>query len=165
VAFRLAGTLAALALAGCGGSSTHTTTAGPGAAAAERQFIAAAKAICAQAGEQQKPLKARKEALRGEPTAQATPAFASLADRAAAIARRADARLAALPRPPADAQTIAQLVHAYALEATDAGEIASAVADKDGNLGEAASEALARLVRQNQAAAERLGMGSCFALE
>jgi len=121
--------------------------------------------ICEQAGAREKPLKARKEALRGEPAAQATPEFVSLAHQAAAIAHRADERLAALPRPPADARTVGQLVRAYALEATDAGEIASAVADRDGNLGEAASEALARLVRQNQPAAEGLGMGECFALE
>jgi hypothetical protein len=164
--FGVAIVVAALALGGCGGSSTHTTsTPAPGATAAHQRFVAQAVHICEAAGLQEKPLKARKEALRGESGATATTAFASLAQEASAIARGAEQRLAALARPAADAQTIGALVHAYSLEALDAGEIAKAVAKHEGSLGEAASDALAKLVRQNLAAAKRLGMGACFELE
>jgi len=159
----------ALALAGCGGTSHATPTtgaAGPAGSAAEQRFIAHATLICALASQRERPLKARKEALRSSTsTATAGPAFASLAREAAAIARTADERLAALPRPAADARAIGQLVHAYSLEATDAGEIANGVANKDSELGEAASDALAGIVRKNLNAAKRLGMGACFTLE
>jgi hypothetical protein len=158
----------ALALAGCGSASPATRTtgaAGPSRSPTEQHFIARAALICASASQRERPLKARKEALRSSASATAAPAFASLVRQASAIARGADESLAALPRPAADAQAIGQLVHAYSLEATDAGEIANGVANKDSELGEAASDALAGIVRKNLSAAKSLGMGACFTLE
>jgi hypothetical protein len=158
--------LATLAVAGCGGGGTHTASvAAPGAVAAVRRFVAQSRRICAGVGAQEQPLKARKQALQGQSSAAAATAFAALARQAAAIARGAEEQLAALPRPPTDAPAIGRLVHAYSVEADDAGEIASAVANRESGLGEAASDALAKLVRQNLASASRLGMGECFTLE
>ncbi|HTU77675.1 MAG TPA: hypothetical protein VMF09_02830 [Solirubrobacteraceae bacterium] len=173
LAVALAALALALVLAGCGGAGVKATSAsGPGAGveqrqslAARREFVAHAAAICARAGAQAKPLKAHEEALKGQPVASATPAFVSLARRAMAIALAAYERLRALPRPPADASAVQQLLQAYAEETSDAGDIANAAAHKENSLGEAVSQALGKSVSRNLAAAKRFGMGECFLLE
>jgi hypothetical protein len=169
-ALGLACVLGALGVAGCG--STNTTSASTPAVrdnrvahAARRQFVAQASAVCASAGAQERPLKAREQALKGEPVAEANQAFVSLAREAASIAHNADERLRALKEPPAEAAKVQQLLQAYSEEANDAREIANAVAHQENNVGEAVSSALSKLIAGNVASAERLGMGECFTLE
>jgi hypothetical protein len=169
--------LTALALAACGGASTKTTGASgsgsePGATvtrrqspATHREFVARAADICESAGAQAKPLKAREEALKGQPVASATPAFAALVRQGATIARGAYERLRALPKPPADASAIQQLLQSYAEETNDAADIANAAAHKENSLGEAISQALSRLISERLAVAKSFGMGDCFQLE
>ncbi len=158
--------LGALGVAGCGGTSTKTTSATTTAVQVTRgQFVAQASAVCASAGAQERPLKAREQALKGEPVAEANQAFVSLAREAATIAHDADERLRALKEPPAEAAAVQQLLRAYAEEANDALEISNAVAHQENNIGEAVSSALSRSITGNVAAAKRLGMGECFTLE
>jgi hypothetical protein len=176
VAFGLLLTLATLTMCSCGGAGTEKASVSPsgtlvvktsvsGSLAAHRRFVGQASDICAGVRAQQEPLRVREEALRKLPVNEADQEFVPLARQAAAIARNADARLGALPRPPADAQAIAQLVRAYSEEAADASSIASAASHRENDVGEAVSAALARSIGIHSASAKSLGMGACFALE
>jgi len=171
--------LAALVLAGCGSShaTTVTVTTGSTVAAAggaaggdapAAQFAAQATRICEGVRTQQAPLRAQEEALKGQlghSAASADLAFSSLASQAAAIAQAALGRLTSLPRPPAEAQAIQQVLQAYSEQVGDAHTIASASASRQNSRGEAAASSLARSVLTHSAAARKLGMGECFGLE
>jgi hypothetical protein len=175
----LALALGALGLAGCGGSHATTVTvttgsvaaaaaSGAGGDAGAAQFVAQATRICEGVRTQQAPLKGREEALKGQlgrSAASADLAFSSLASQAAAIAQAALGRLAALPRPPAEAQAIEQVLQAYSEQVGDARTIAAASASRQNSRGEAAAGALGRSVLTHSAAARKLGMGECFGLE
>jgi hypothetical protein len=165
-AFGLVVVLATLAISGCGGAKgTGTSATGSGASATPAQFIAQASSICRGVVIQEEPLKTREESLKSLPAETAEKELVSLANQASAISRTADGRLRALPRPPADAKTIGQLVQAYAEEATDASAIANAAAHEESQLGESAARALADSIAAHSASAKKLGMGDCFAGE
>jgi len=170
-AFALVLALAALAMSGCSGtnstagSTSATSTTGSGALATRAQFIAQAASICQGVRSQEKPLKARQEALKSLPAAESEKEFVSLANQAASISRSADARLRALARPPADAHTIERLLQAYTEEANDASTLASAATRQESDLGESATLALAKSIATYSASAKSLGMGDCFAGE
>jgi hypothetical protein len=165
--------LAALGLAGCGGSGASTVTATTGSASVSAgggaaQFSTAATRICEGVHAQQEPLQIREESFKGQlgrSAASADLAFASLARQAAAIAQTGLGRLVALPRPHAQALAIEQVLQAYSEQVGDANTIASAAASGQNSRGEAASAALARSIAAHGIAARRLGMGECFGLE
>jgi hypothetical protein len=148
---------------GCGGSSTNTTASTDASSAAtQTQFVAQASRICEGVRTQEQPLQASEQSLKRLPIAKADETFVSLARQAASIARSAEKRLSALPRPTADQQEIATLLQAYSAEATDAENLANAAVNQESKLGEAATIALARSVALNSASAQKLGMGDCF---
>ncbi len=158
--------LAALVISSCGSSSTKNATAtASGTGAATAQFIAGASAICQRVAREEQPLRAREESLKNLPVATADEEFVSLAREAAAISQAAEEKLGALPRPPADAQTIQQLLLAYAEESREASSIASAAARQENGRGEDATGALTRSIALHDASAKKLGMGDCFVLE
>ena len=66
VVLGLVATVAMLALAGCGSSSSSTPTAqtAAGSSATKAQFAAHAEAICQRLTAQEKPLKARQESIK-----------------------------------------------------------------------------------------------------
>jgi hypothetical protein len=165
-AIGLALAVSAVTLVGCGSSNAPTpSVASSTTAAAETQFVARAGAVCTQAGEHSRPLKAREEALHGEPTSEAAPVYVSLVRQAATIAKAAETQLRALPRPPGQTEQIAALVRAYAVEVGDAEGLAGAAAKRESSRGEAFSEGLERVIREHLTAAKRFGMGRCFTLE
>lgn len=169
--FGLVIALAALAISSCGSTKTSTATndalparSSGGSPVTQAQFIAQASVICHGASTQEQPLERREQSLRRLSATAAEAAFVSLARDAATIARSTDDRLRALPRPPADEQTIGQLVQAYSEQADDASNIATAATHQEGNIGEEATATLARSIAAHQALAKRLGMGECFTL-
>jgi hypothetical protein len=164
-AFGLAAMLVACVVSGCGGTSSHGSSASPAARAAQQRFVAQATSICRGVRAEERPLRAREEALKGQPLGAAEKAFVSLARQAAAIAHAADERLRALPRPSGNSQAIAQVVQAYGEQASDASEIAHAAAVKEGAGGESASVALSRSIATHLASAKSLGMGACLDVE
>jgi hypothetical protein len=164
-AFGLAAVLMACAVSGCGSSGRSGPGPSPAQLAAHRRFVAQARAICHEVSAQQRLLRKREEALKGQPVGSAVKSFASLAGQAATIARTADGRLRALPRPTADAHAIAQTVQAYGEQASAASEIARAAAHEENSVGEAASVALSRSIAAHLGAARGLGMGGCLTVE
>ncbi len=156
--------VAALGVAGCGGASMHTIVVGP-TVAAHARFVAQATAVCNDVRRQEAPLKAREEALKRLPAAAAAAGFVPIAREVAAIARRAEERLRALPAPPVDAQAIAETLHAYTEETDDTSAIANASAHQENGLGEGASLALTKSVLAHLATAKSLGIGGCLAYE
>jgi hypothetical protein len=177
-ALSLAVALVALAATGCGSTSTPTaasTQAGTGQTAAsaatsgsvptKAQFIAQAEDICRKLSSEEKPLKARQEALKGLSAASSDKAFVSLAHQVVALSRAAGGKLQALPRPPGDAGMIEKLLIVYNEDATDVSNIAYAVANQESSAGEAAAEALKRSITVNSGLAEGFGMKDCTGSE
>jgi len=164
-AFGLLLALAAIGISACGSTSRTTATGTvPGAAVTQAQFIAAASSICAGVHAQEEPLKAREESLKNLPAATATPTFVSVVRQATAVARAAEKRLRAVPRPPGS-QAIEALLNAYSEEAEDANKVANAAAHQENTFGQYAAEGLARNIALHLASAKRFGMGGCFAVE
>jgi hypothetical protein len=163
--FGLAAVLVACAVSGCGSSGKSGPGPSPAQLAAHRRFVAQAKAICHGVNAQQRLLRKREEALKGQPVGSAVKTFASLAGQAATIAHAADERLRALPRPTADAHAIAHVVQAYSEQVSAASEIARAAAHEESNLGESASVALTRSIASHLSAARSLGIGGCLTVE
>jgi hypothetical protein len=158
--------LAALAVSGCGGASTKTSSAAASSASVSpARFVTAASTICEGVRRQLQPLKARQESLKKLPAAAGAREFVALAHEVATIARAAEAKLQALPRPSADASAIEQVLQAYSAQATDASNLAIAAAHQESTPGEDFAGAIAKSVALHGAAAKRLGMGGCFGVE
>lgn len=182
-AFGLAVAAIALSCSGCGGagkaSSTGTSTTGATSASASRvpatsahspsstkaQFVAQAQAICRALGAQEKPLKAREEAIKGEPATTMATDFVSLVRQAVAISRSTERKLQALAQPAADAHAIAALLNAFAEETIDANGIAKAANLQESTLGELAAKRLQQSIAKNSALAREYGMGDCVGAE
>jgi hypothetical protein len=171
-ALGLAAGLAAMLLAGCGGSGTRTvtihanaSTSASGSPATKVQFIAQAGAICQALHTQEQPLKTRQESLKGLPTATAEQDFVTLARQLVTISRTADGKLRALPRPSADAQAIEGLLTGFSEEVADATDIANAAVSQESNIAEGAEQALKRSVAENSAVADEYGMKDCIGAE
>jgi hypothetical protein len=171
-ALGLAATLLALCVAGCGSTSTQTGTDGTAGADAtaktaptKAQFAAQAEAICHALNSQEKPLKARQEALKGLPTAEYDKDFVSVANQVVALSRAAAEKLKTLPRPAGDEATIEKAVATYAEEVVDVANISYAVANQESSAGEAAIAALKRSIATNAPLAEEFGLKDCTGTE
>lgn len=160
-ALGLAGGLAVLLLAGCGGGSASTA----GASTEKAHFVAHAQAVCRTLEARERPLKARQESLKGQPTATADKAFVTLARQVAVLSRAAEGKLQALPRPAADAHAIAGLLTSFTQEIADVSAVANAVADNQPETGESADAALRKSIAQNSALADAYGMNACVGSE
>lgn len=160
--------LAGLLFSGCGSGGTGTATAPASASHAlstRAHFTEQAEAVCRTLSQEAKPLRARQESLRGLPAAAAAGAFVSLARESVAISQAAEGKLRALPRPPADAHAIEQLLRTFSGEVTDATAIARAAANQESALGEAAEGALKKSAQNNIGLADEYGMRLCIASE
>ena len=164
VVLGLVATVATLALAGCGSSSTNTSTAQTtaGSATTKAQFAAKAEVICQRLTAQEKPLKARQESIKHLSVAASEKAFIKLVGELVDFSNAAGSKLKALPRPSADAAKIEQLLEAFRAETADVAEIARAVSHQETANGEAAAASLKRSVDNNTSAAEGLGMKECI---
>lgn len=160
--------LLALVCAGCGSSSTPTTASNASAAASaatKAQFIAHAESICASLSTQEKPLKARQEALKGLPVATADTEFVSLVHQLVAFSQTAATKLQLLPKPAQDAQSIEKLLTALSAESTEANDIAAAASRQESSTGEAEEQALRRSIANNRKLAAQYGMKDCIGEE
>lgn len=77
------------------------------------------------------------------------------------VSREADAKIQGLPRPPAEARTIEQLMLWYAEELTYEGNYASAAEHRDVLNAEVAFRTFIADAKRNAAVARRLGMTTC----
>jgi hypothetical protein len=167
----LAASVLALLCSGCGSSDSHDASVHAGAestptgVATKAQFIAQAQAICHTLSASEKPLKARQETLKSLPTATAGRLFVSLVDQVVKLARAADRKLEALPRPASESQAIDKLVAALTEEVNDAVSIADAARSEESSSGEASEEALKRSIAANVSSASSYGMKACFSSE
>ncbi len=164
----LLGAILALPLAACCSgclSSGPATTARSGTAStsqalAQQRFVEAANAICQTLEIQEAPIRHRSEELGGaNPSAHTE--FALLSRETVKLARAADGRLAALPRPPALAHAIATLLAGYAAEAEDVSELAQSLEDSQPALQQTATGSLNRAVVNDRARAKALGLKAC----
>lgn len=162
--------LAALILAGCGGTSTPSSHPASSASAADAlaakaRFIAQAQSVCRSLSAQEQPLKARQETLKRLPSAVADKEFVALVHRLIVLSRAADGKLQALARPAGDAHNIERLLTSFSGQLTDVTDVADAAAKQEGSVGEAAVLALRRSIAQNIALAEKYGMKACVSAE
>jgi hypothetical protein len=172
-AFGLAAVLAALVCAGCGSSSTATSstnakTSGSTSAsstATKAQFVSRAEAVCRTLSAQEKPLEARQAALKGLSPDLADEAFLAIVDKVIAYSQTAAGKLAAIPRPAADAQAIEKLLSSFSLETADAKVIQEAARKQESGPGEDAQDALRKTIDDNLPQAEAYGMRDCIAAE
>lgn len=169
-ALGLAVGLVALSLSGCGGSGTPAGNAGTSASATgapttKARFVAQAEAVCRTLSAQEQPLKARQETLKGLPVATADKDFVALAQQVVTLSTAAERKLAALPRPPGDAQAIERLLASFSVETTDATAIANAAAKQENAIGEAAERALRKSIAADSALANAYGMEACIGSE
>jgi hypothetical protein len=166
--------LAALAAAGCGSTATPTATRPATssrtetAAASEpiptrAQFIAQADAICRRLRAEQAPLKARVAALQGlsERARSTFKTLASLLRQSIALARAADTRFAAIPRPVGDAATIDKLLAIHSEEVTEATNYANALDSYQRSAWEAAGAALTKAEAFDRGISQGYGMEVC----
>jgi hypothetical protein len=167
-ALGFAAILAALLCAGCGSSSTPSTStqANQSTSTATRaQFVAQAERICSTLSQQEKPLKARQETLKQLPAAAAAKAFVALVHQVVALSRATASKLQALPQPAGDTQSIKKLLSSFSGEAGDAIAIANAAASQEASTGEAVQDALRRTIAENRALAAEYGMKDCIGSE
>jgi len=160
--------LLALACAGCGSSSTPSTAGSANAAAGavtKAQFIAHAESICAKLNSQEKPLRARQEALKGLPVETADEDFVALVHQLVAFSRAATSKLTLLPQPAQDTQAIAKLLATLSAETSEANDIASAASRQESSTGEADEQALRKSIANNRALAAQYGMKDCIGAE
>ena len=144
----LAAALAALATAGCGSSTPVPTLA---------QFAERANEICVDLTQQQGAIGARPALAETDQTAADAQEWREIE----AVSREADAKVQALPRPPAETATIAQLVAGYFQEANDEHTLADAYASGDAAAVRAADNRFITLARRDAAVARSLGMTDC----
>jgi hypothetical protein len=157
--------LLALVCTGCGSSGTPTTNASSSAAAGaatKAQFIAHAKSICATLSAQEKPLKARQEALKGLPVATADKEFVSLVHQLVVFSKTAATRLQSLPKPAQNAQDIKKLITTLTVETTEATDLADSASRQESSTGEADEQALRRSIANNSKLAAQYGMKDCI---
>ncbi len=141
-----------LATAGCGSSSKSTVTL--------QQFAARANAICLMLTQQQGEIAERhREDL---PTAQNA---VSEREETITVSRAADQRVRDLPRPAAEASTIARLADSYFEEAAAEQAVVRAISHGDRAEVELALSTADNLTRQNAAVARGLGMFDCSKVE
>jgi hypothetical protein len=158
---------AALALAGCGSSApkVHASGAGHPPAApgspSDAQFAARADAICSELQAEQLPLRKRSEALDGEASAATRHLLATLSSQTVALARAADARLAALAAPAGERSRISKLLGGYRSEAQDVSELAAALNSGEPTEQSAAAASLSRASSADRALAAQLGLYVC----
>lgn len=162
--------LAALILAGCGGTSTPrshpaSSASAADALAAKARFIVQAQSVCRSLSAQEQPLKARQETLKQLPSGVAGQEFVALVRRLIVLSGAADGKLRALARPPGDAQNIERLLRSFSQQLNDVTAVADAAAKQESSVGEAAVQALRRSIAQNIALAQRYGMKSCVSAE
>ena len=162
----LGAALAALMTTGCG--STTYSNGGSSASqagtssATPAQFAAQADAICTTLHTQQGQLRARLIGLERLPTArQARKAGGAIARESVTLARAAEVKLQALPRPVADAATIEHLLAGYREETGYALRIAEAIAHEYPRGQEAAARGLKRAVTVDRGLAVGLGLRAC----
>jgi hypothetical protein len=169
--FGLAAVLAALVCAGCGSSSTSGTSTNTSASTAgsstatKAQFVAQAEAVCRTLSAQEKPLEARQQALKGLSPDLADEAFLTIVDKVIAYSQATATKLAAIPRPTADAQAIEKLLSSFSLETADAKVIQEAARKQESGPGEDAQDALRKTIDDNLPQAEAYGMRDCIAAE
>jgi hypothetical protein len=159
--------LVALLCTGCGASSKASTTAGASSAEASTKasFIAQAQHICSTLSTQERPLKARQEALKGLSAAAAAQAFVTLVRQLVAFSHAASAKLKLIPEPPASAGAIHQLLSGFAQETSAATALATAASKQESNTGETVQDALRSAIAHNRAAARQYGMSECIGAE
>jgi hypothetical protein len=160
--------LIALVCAGCGSSSTSTTTTSSSAAAGaatKAQFIAHAESICTTLSSQEKPLKARQEALKGLPLATADKDFVSLVHQLVIFSHAAATKLQLLPKPAQNTQPIEKLISTLSVETSEASDIAAAASRQESSTGEAEEQALRRSIANNRTLAAQYGMKDCIGAE
>jgi len=161
----------AVALAGCGsgaaaggGSSVPAAptpgTAAPAGPATRTQFISRADAICTALAAQQAPLQQRSLGLSRE-SPSARKQLAALSAQTVKLALAADAKLAALPRPPGEAGTIENLLSGYDQEARDVSELTQGLKDNESSLEETAVGSLNRAATHDRSLARQLGLSAC----
>jgi hypothetical protein len=169
----------AVALSGCGSTSSTTPTAGssgaqpipPGNSAptqaippgnpAPAQFVARADALCAALQAKDRPLQLRAQVLSGQASAVSRRLLANLFDESVALARAAVAKLAALARPAAQRVTIAELLTGYGSEAQDVSDLTGALRRNEPALQESSEAALKGTEAADKALAKSLGLKVC----
>ena len=153
-------TVSLVLLAGCG--STHSTTTSAGKPAiTHAAFTAQANAICAHLNEQEAPLRARAAPLESTPSATAETQSAPIMEQVVALARTADGKLAALPRPPQDAAAFDKLLSGFSEEATQLHIVALAFKAHEPKAWEYALGSLGRVHERDRAASLALGLRAC----
>ncbi len=163
----LAVVVGAMLLSGCRSSSSTTSTPASPATqstagtATKAEFIAQAEAICRSLSAAEKPLEAQQAALKGEATATSGGAFVTIARKVVALSRATDAKLHALPRPPADARAIDTLLASFTEDVNFANELAQAAAKQESSIGEAAERGLRNSISRNAQLADAYGMKVC----
>jgi inorganic triphosphatase YgiF len=156
--------LVAFLLAGCGSSSTDTVTVKkPAASAAARAaFVAKADVICGKLKDAEAPLEARAAALEeASESASRRTALASVMRRAVSMARSANARLAAIPRPPGSEPTVAKLLAGYSEEANELAKLADAIEAVDGPGIQSARANLAKAKASGRELGQQVGLKVC----
>jgi len=133
----------------------------PPASAAPAQFISQADAICAELQATDRPLELRAEALSREASTVSRRLLAGLFDESIALARAADAKLAALARPAAERATIAELLTGYGSEAQDVSHLTTALRQNEPSLQESSEAALKGTEESDRALARSLGLKVC----
>jgi hypothetical protein len=159
--------LIALLCASCGSTGKASTAAGASGAeaSAKANFVAQAQHICSTLSTQEKPLKARQEALKGLSATAAAQAFVALVRQLVAFSHAASAKLKLIPEPPGDAGAIHQLLSGFAQETSAATALATAASKQESNTGETVQDALRSSIAHNRAAAQRYGMSQCIGAE
>jgi len=164
-------TFAAMTATGCGSTSTQSVSVHAGTSAATptpdtttSHFILAADDICRALHSQQAPVNARVQALTQE-TATAKAQLQALLRQSVVFVRAADAKLRALPRPPAEATAIEGLLSGYDQEAAEVTSFADSLTRVEPERQRFASGSLERTTQSDRKLAESLGMKACAASE
>jgi hypothetical protein len=164
-------TFAAMTATGCASTGTPSTSVNAGAAAGTStsgtttaHFILAADDICRALHSQQAPINARVQTLTQE-TATAKAQLQVLLRQSVVFVRAADAKLRALPRPPAEATAIEGLLSGYDQEAAEVTSFADSLTRMEPERQRFASGSLERTTESDRKLAESLGMKVCAASE
>jgi hypothetical protein len=139
----------ALMAAGCGSVASKP-------APTLAQFAAQANELCGTLAQEQEAISAR-WAHGFKPEGVGETEWIDLSH----VAREADSKIGALPRPPAQARTIEQLMLWYAEELTYEGNYASAAEHREVLNAEVAFRTFIADAKRNAAVARRLGMTTC----
>jgi len=125
--------IAALGVAGCGGSSSPSTqaTSTPAAAPTKAAFILQADAICKAHKTQEAPLESQLGALSNESDATAESTGPPLMNKLATMAQSDLAQLQALPEPTGDQAVLTSAWNAQAKTIADLQNAAAALGNAD----------------------------------